>query len=924
VRLTAAFVAHELRTQRRSLRFRLAAAAYLALCTLPALWVYLQAKTADTLYGAATYAAEVLTVQPLATVLLATLLALDGILRERQDGVWTVIGLAPVSNSGYLVRRWLALLALLLPLTMLPLAAAAALATASGMPPAALGPFAGPWLFHILPIALAASAFALAAGTILDHTVAAGIAVYLAILLLPGLANQILAHAGRHVTPPVAWLGADELSRRYAYFKAAQKAGDTGYRFILPATEGGYDAPAGAEILTPAAALPLGAALAALGWAAPFLRRARPDLKPWRDRPGHPFRASLKLANRLRQRYARDPVPAPADRALALAAAVLLLAAGAIFFLRDRHYRTRAAARYAAESAGWPAATPAAVLPERWRLSGEIGAGGDVRTTAEGAATNTGRTATGHLAFSLNEALALRALTVDRGRAAWERRSDRLSVTLTPPLRPGESRRLRFDLAGIPTLTFFNLAGQRGDSFAQRYRITATRRMSFDLPDISSSWSLRLAGPRRIELAASDLLPVPRFTSWRLTPPPQTEDARGLEVPDEQQAPPVDLDFSLRAPAGVLLAESCGQATPPGTRLLSGRCRLPLGDWAVRGGRLVEVSATGLRFAALPQHRERARFHAPTLADLPRQIEAAWPGLRIPPPAVVEWSPPFGPDPLSGMGAWTIWAWDQGPQPEAVGAILLLPEKLVIGSQRIPSAGLAADAVASVLASRRPIERAQQHAFRAVIRALALRRLGLGPASGANLSTQRWMRPMLETSILEAGPYDESYAALRTAALVADLEHRVGPPAVQRGVEAFLGRRGGPPGTLAELTAAISREAGVNLDRYYREDLAGDALPQLTLRNVRAERIAGGGGWRIHGQVANLGSGEASCPVVVITERGSIATDLRVPAKGESQLLVTSPLSPRAVQLDPDRVCFRFENLGEQVTRVDLESQGGR
>ncbi len=53
---------------------------------------------------------------------LAFLISLDAITREQDEGAWSTVTLAGMSSAGYLLRRWLALQALLLPLTAVPLA----------------------------------------------------------------------------------------------------------------------------------------------------------------------------------------------------------------------------------------------------------------------------------------------------------------------------------------------------------------------------------------------------------------------------------------------------------------------------------------------------------------------------------------------------------------------------------------------------------------------------------------------------------------------------------------------------------------------------------------------------------------------------------------------------------------------------------
>src|SRR6185436_11757769 len=111
MRRTAAFVVHELRTQGRSLRFRVAAVAYVAAGSLPAALTYVRRSGDMFVIGGATYAKETMGLLPLLTGALAILLSLDGIGRERSSGAWTTLALTDLTNAGYLFRRWIALLA---------------------------------------------------------------------------------------------------------------------------------------------------------------------------------------------------------------------------------------------------------------------------------------------------------------------------------------------------------------------------------------------------------------------------------------------------------------------------------------------------------------------------------------------------------------------------------------------------------------------------------------------------------------------------------------------------------------------------------------------------------------------------------------------------------------------------------------------
>ncbi|HSF43699.1 MAG TPA: hypothetical protein VLT87_28155, partial [Thermoanaerobaculia bacterium] len=165
MRLAAAFAVHEARTQARSLRFRVVAACYVLAGSAPAVIAFTRHGRYGVLYGGATYLTETAAVLPLLTGLLAAVLSLDGVTREQSEGAWSTVSLTEIASAGYLLRRFVALLAVLLPLTAIPFLVAGGLALAAGTPvsPEAL---AGTWLLGVVPLAAAVSALLLAVGTI--------------------------------------------------------------------------------------------------------------------------------------------------------------------------------------------------------------------------------------------------------------------------------------------------------------------------------------------------------------------------------------------------------------------------------------------------------------------------------------------------------------------------------------------------------------------------------------------------------------------------------------------------------------------------------------------------------------------------------------------------------------------------------------
>ncbi len=898
MRLTLYFLAHEARTALRSARFRIAAGVYLALCSAPAVVVYLVRLQTATQLGAATYAAEVLTVLPPATALFALLASSDGILRERGQGMWIALTTSATGNAGYLLRRWLALAVIVVGLSLLPLGVACALAFAARAPAPEWTNVVAPWALRVMPVAIAGSALGLGMCTIADGVLAGGVQGLLALLLIPGGLNLLLAAGGRHVDSAAAWIGGDRLAERLQLYLNGRHYGA---RPAIVASEGGYDALAAAGQWLGAAAIALAIGLAALGVAASFLRRGQRDARPWRIAPTHPLRDFLRLLHRLRQRYSPDPVPDAADR-LALVAAVAVLAlAAAAFAWRDGRYRDLAAARYAAEVSGWPAPTPPAIVPVRCTLRGAIAAGGQVATRATLDVRNTGGVAVSRLAFLLNPALAVTRLQADRGSATAERRWDRIQVVVAPPLADGDQRRLTFDVAGRPAQVHFNLPAP-GLAFFARWRQMQADRIAHDLTDLSASYEVRAVSPRRIELAASDLAPVPRFSSLELAP----RGSQTAQVLREKLRREVDLDIDVAVPPRLFLADSCGHHSDA-AGLLRGRCRTALDDLALRGARAATAATADPRspvFALLPQHRALGPAYDESLRTLAAGLPHAWPGAAPPAlPVLLEWSPPFDADALDGPASLEPSPlWGDGPQLEIHGALVLVPEGWVARSAPLPAEQVVAELVGATLLARREVVERQQFLFRELVRALVAQRLGIGPSTGAVLAVQRWEVPLLQIALLDARYWGWTTWQQRLAAVAADLTARVGDAAMVRGLDAFLARPG--TGTIEELLADLERAGGTSLAGLYRDYFVGTALPELTLAAVEEHRR--GAGWVVTGRITNRTSGQAVCPLLLNTDLGTIDTVVRVDGGGDTPFRLLTADRPQSLELDPQQSCHRL------------------
>jgi hypothetical protein len=917
LRLALYFVGHELRVQLRSLRFRIAAALYLALCTAPAWVVYLYQRQTATLLGTATYAAEVLTVLPAASAALALVVASDGILRERGAGMWAPLTTMPLGNAGYLLRRWLALAVLVTAVSLLPLAFAAALAAAAGAPPPAWSNLVAPWALQVLPVSIAASALSLGMCTIADSVIAGAVQGILLLLLVPAILNRLLAASARHIASPASWLGIDRLALQSQLYLGALRGSN---RPLIAASEGGYDAVAAAGRWASAASLTVALGLAALALSASFLRRSRRDLRPWRIAPHHPLRGSIGLLNRLRVLYTPDAKPSAADRLLLAAGVAVIAAALAIFWTRDSRYRDLAARRYEVETGAWPQPTSPDLAPTRWALRARLTDDGAIRAEVTAGLRNAGAAPRARAAFSLNPGLAVKAVGADRGGAIAERRWDRLEVRLSPPLAAGEERRLTFTLGGRPADLDFNLPAPDLSFFA-RWEHMLSHRLSHDLEDLSASYPLRSVSPRRIQLAAADLLPVPRYTPWTLEP----RGSLTASIPPETLPREVDLSLDLTAPAGAFIADSCGHSAGAG-QALRGRCRTVLDDFVVRGAAAEPLPGGGPVFALLPQHLALGASYAAALRTLAGGPPQVWPGLApasapptapaapaaAPPaiPVLLEWSPPFELHADPNLTPWdleglverraNVKAWGAL---EAHGALVLVAERLVARSAPLPSGQIVAALVSNALLHRRGVAEKQRFVLGALLHALVEQRLGLGPATGAVVVANHFEAFFLHLPLLEREAWGSPPWTERLDALAADLWGRLGEAALAQGLETFLSRPGGG-GTIEELLHDFELAGGTSLAAFYRDYVTGAALPELSLAAVRESRSDSA--WVVTGEVRNHGTGEAVCSVALNTSLGTTEIVVRIPDRGAAAFRLGTPNHPQSVQLDPRQSCYRL------------------
>lgn len=911
MRLLAAFTAHELRTQGRSLRFRVIAALYAVLASGPAVLIWARRAQATAVIGGATYAAETLEVLPALTAVLAVLIALDAVTREQDEGAWSTVGLAGMSNAGYLLRRWLALQTLLIPLSAIPLAMAAAAAVAAvGPGVVSPDPFLWPWLMHIVPVALTFSALAIGVGTIAGGALNAFLLGAFVLMAVPALVNALLGALGIRLGGS-GWLDLQRLTRsinRVMFLREPQNGWARSFPF--PVSETPFDAGVALRQTMAQGAVPVALAAAVLGLAVLYLRRTRPDVRPWHVRPDHPLRTFLKTVARLRERYTPDPAPARADL-LALGAALLVTAGGSALIIgHARSFEALGRARFAAEKSGGPAPTPADVLPGSWRVEGTLGADRrvDLRVTAE--MRNQGDAPRGHLAFELNPRLRIVEAGAGEGTLRLGRSWDRLAVELDPPIPPGGRCELRLHLTGEPAEARLDPRPFDVPSYHKLFSDHLHARFFRELLDFTASYEAPAISPRRVRLLASDLSPIPRYQSWKLD--------EELRVEPPTYTPQADVTVALSGLPGVFLTDTCGDVSRSGR--LAGACRLPLTELAVIGGRYRTLSPpeSGTTVAVYPAHAKIGELHLAFLDGGERKLEEAWPGLAdLRRMVVLEWSGDrvLDDDPV-GVGLSTYWR-DPSELPVSVlGNLVLVSEgDLVQTDTLLKPEGFLAEMVASRLERRRSFAREDSRLFRHFFRELALQRLGLGSESGAVIEK---LRPG-EAGILSEPPPSEGYGVLywtkRFPALMAGLRHRMGEEALRQAIEDLLSSGGDQhPCTRRELYATLARHGGPDLPRFLQDNFVDGKLAEPVLAGVDFHQAPDG--WRVTGRMHNRGEAQALCKVVLTTDLGPVVAMVQADGGKDGAFELRTPRRPQAVLLDPDKECHRAAPSGAPTDRV--------
>jgi hypothetical protein len=876
--LTAAFLAHEARTQFRSGRFRLLAALYVIFGSLPALLLFIRARSAVYVIAPSVFTGVMSVTQPILTTVLAALIAVDAITRERDDNSFGVVSLAPMTNSGYLLRRWLAVSLVALSVTIVPRAIAGAFCYAlTHTVPASLG---WTWLLRVVPAVFLTTAIAIAFGTIVGRTFFAMIAAFGVFTFGVELLNDVLAKFHRHVEAILSPLLIDP-----ADINVLSMALNGNSFPGVPTASGPFLAN---EWQSMRIALPLAAGIAAilLGITPAFLRRSRRAVKPWPIRPAHPLRGFLALMNRLRENYTPDAGIEAADLALILLGVALLAGGWAMRTMRETRFQSLAASRYLAEVSQLPEPTPMALIPVSIAITGKADDVVDTQVTLN--MKNTAAQPVSHLAFTVSPLL---DISVNAGRVT--RHWNRLAIDLDRPIGPFAPATFVFRLRGDSGQPLFRLRA-RG-AFVTQYAVFRRSKMSTDLSDLARSEIQPASTPGRMMLHIDDIGVLPRYTPFDLT----SNETGMKDVRREAVAPVTDVSINLRVRDDLLVADSCGAAAQAGS--LTTRCRFALPLYAIVSAPLQTTTIGSSTIAYIPAHAGVARVHGEAYEQAIGVAAKVWPGLTLRRETMLVEFPSL---PNSRYyGEWDYLGYMErlvSTSMITTGALTIMPEGLFVRRRAIRSNFLATSIVTNAIIEKRSVVPAEQSLYHAFIITVARSRVAGERSSAAvpGVGPQPTIMKLMGADWV---------AEEKLQPLVADLENRVGSDQLIEAINAFS-TASESSGTMRELFATISQRGGVSLDRFFNDYFEGTSLPRLTLANVTFRRD--GDQWTTAGTLRNLGTGEALCPIVLRTAFASSRQVIRIDSNQDVPFTITSASEPRALQLDPDGVCYRYAFVG--------------
>ncbi len=883
MKLLRLFAAHEMLAQWRSMRFRVIAVVYVVLVSAPAVALFLISGRTPRAIGPAAFNMFLLSEQPLLTALLAAGMAIDALSRERDEGSFPVLSVAPISSAGYVLRRWLSIVAICIPVTLLPTIISAALAVHTRIMLPLLPMFAEGWLVSVLPAVLVSSALALSLGTITGRAVLSIIFVALFFTIGLDTMNDLLFHVHRlHFAGPGDLFAGGERSIDELTWAIR------GFWFPDVPSDAAFPLRARSRALVSRAGITGAMTIAFLALSTFYLRRTRRDLRPWKLAANHPLRTLIGGVNRIREEYAPDSGSGTADRVALIVGLILAGLLTASIVHEQAAFASLAAERFTGETEqGVPTST--GIVAEAVTIDAEIGIEGSLHGHVATIIRNTADHPESHFSFDLNPNVAVQKLAVTSGAARIRRVWERLDVDLDPPLAPHQARTMSFDLAGTPGDIRFEL--QSPGNFRSQWTRYRDAKQSIYLTDLSRSSILPAATEVRMRLRATDIAPVLRYSPWAVQP-----DDHGEGFLPETITTNTALALRLRHLYSIAV-DSCGVVAA--SNEIVSRCSTPLASYLIFGGPLIQRPlGPAATLVFIPSHEALADAHAQSLASSIQIASEAWPQLSLPAHLVFVERPT---EPGDRQWYNESMPWLTVEQIGARGAVFFVPEMLFTTRKPINANVFAASIIAGTLRGKRRVVSEDAGFFTRFFTSVAVGRLGMRKST----AVERGAGFTAETAPLLSEVFRPES---RMAKVLAMLEYRVGSSHFIDGINDFVLRGGERAGTAKELVDAIGKAGGVDLTQTYEDYFVGRALPQLTLIDVTFHHV--GQRWEVTGSVKNVGTGEAFVPIALRTAQGSLWQTIRVGDGARATFTFSAAGEPHALQLDPDRVCYRQASIG--------------
>lgn len=904
-RLWAAIV-HEYRSQIRSLRFRVIALLYLAINAAPLVMLRSTITKVDypVLFCEGTYAAYTQVVMSVTSLLAAFLISSEALSREREDESLIVLGIAPVTNASYSLLRLAGVLSVLVPLSILALLLNMGITISAGISRLDLWLFLVPWLVKVLPLIVTSTMAGIGLGTFTGGVVSSALTGLFLLIFGGSLVGYILGHAGK--TLP----GAD--FTLHALFNTGPLIAQTlaedeeiyGYATAIS------DAPIDwrvycADILVHI--LPwLGCGIFLFSLTVPYLRRTRPDIATLKVSQSHPLRSYVKTLNRMRQHFSPESGLAVTDKLVLLAGFLCLVAGPAYLLSVDSQFTALAFDRLKVERSGEPLPTERTLAPEVYRISGEVKPDHSAHFETTLTVSNTGQRPLTGAAFVLNQFYNIRSIRMNGAPCSYKRAFDRLSVVFPAPLLFRQSAEIRFEYDGCPMTVDFPLRQEHEDgtpiSFVgSMFPVESHREpVSFARTELERDLTAR-----RIFLADSDLIPVVRYTTWKM----QTN---GF-IKDEEYHVPFRYTLDVRGPAGMLLAESSGSVSEGADHpRLQAQQQTPVWRVALLGAPVekVHLPLNVATMAVLPPHAATA---AKTLEGFGGAINTA-DGILSPNEnpfhkmVILDWPMrmrlsvyPSG-DELQGF--WSL--------VQAEGNVCLLSET-VFHEKEFHTELMAVPMLQNYFLSQRLLNPAQFKFFRNWFLYYFLRRIHPERTWTCVLSSSDDQKNFSDDRLLD-GP--KRFQDSKARYILMSLINRVGGNALLEGMRKFLLKKDAGPGTAKEMFDDIGAAAKDDLSDFYGDYIAGKDLPILEFGKTDVEKIAEG--WKIKATVKNEGTGHARFPFEIQTEAGSVERSGEIGPKQEITVEAVVKDRPRLLLLDPAEKAFRYQPKASKM-RVELQ-----